>query len=150
MPLGADARSRLYLPLADDEAFWIGAIGTDPPLAAELAVRVEVQRRGSVDALSGKRWNARVPRRIAISTFSTIDGIRRAGGGLWVFARRSAVRPAPACKSLHFTAQAVEKPHRRAVASIELVDYPTFRERTDTVPPAPLDPDAGYKGWRLP
>lgn len=37
-----------------------------------------------------------------------------------------------------------------AVATLRLVDYGEFTARTGRAAPAPLDPRAGYGGWRLP
>ena len=33
---------------------------------------------------------------------------------------------------------------------VRLVDYAGFTAESGMAPPSPLDPDAGFQGWRLP
>ena len=144
LPVGQTDRDEWLLPLADGEAFWIG-LNAEP--AAELAVRADAQRDGALDALSGGRWDASAPQLMRVAAFLVVAGIRRADGQLWPFARRPQTDAAPAC---HAVALVVRNEHHEGTVEVRLVDYAEFSARTGRPPPAPLDPDAGYKGYLLP
>ena len=75
----------MLLPVADDEAFWIG-VNADREV--ELAVNVERQGEEAIDALSGRRWNTRPPQTISLVFFAIIAGIRRDDGTLWCAQRK--------------------------------------------------------------
>jgi hypothetical protein len=144
LPVGETDRGEWLLPVADGEAFWIG-VNAEP--AAELALRVDTQREGTLDALSGRRWDGSVPDVMPIAGFIVVAGIRRADGRSWAFARRPKDDAAPACRAV---ALSVRNEHHHGLVEVQLIDYPGFAARTGRSPPAPINPDAGYKGYLLP
>jgi hypothetical protein len=156
LPLARDHAGRLLLPVADDEAFWIGLSHTQPAGRAELALAVLRADGRELDALSGTTWAASRPEVISVPESRCISGIRRRDGRSAVFARSAVSAEGPGCAALTFYITAAApapktargKDHAGTV--IELVDYDAFRTRTGVEPPGPLDPAAGYQGWRLP
>jgi hypothetical protein len=142
LPVG-EGNGEWLLPVADHEAFWIGV---NAERAIELAVNARTQGGGALDVLSGRRWNARALQTFALAAFAIIAGIRRRDGTLWVLTRAPS-GDAPACEAIGLFAR---DPRLRKLGSVRLVDYASFAERTGRAPPAALDPNAGYKGFRLP
>ena len=157
LPVGVDAEGRLLLPVAEDEAFWIGLGVTEPVTRLDLALAVVLADGRELDAISGVPWDGDRPRTVSVPEVRRIEGIHRPDRRFAVFAR-SHSSESPGCVGLgfHATIAAVGPgregaPHRhRASIFLELADYEAFRTRTGLVPPSPLDPEAGYKGWRLP
>ena len=129
-----------------------------------MALRVDLDGHRGVDAFTGETWNAREPFAVLVPPVREIDGIRRTGESLWVFARAPAAVSAPKCQALGFVALSgrrapndisdflSQRAPRQigATATVRLVDYVEFQDRAHLAPPSPLDPDIGYKGWRLP
>jgi hypothetical protein len=144
LPVGEGSGRELLLPVADDEAFWLG-VNTDREVA--LAVNVERQGGGMLDAVSGRTWSTRTPQTIVLSSFAIIAGIRRDDGTVWAFARDSDGDTAPACCAIGFFAR---RQRLRTLGSVRLVTYAIFTTRTGRAPPAAIDPSAGFKGFRLP
>jgi hypothetical protein len=144
LPVGENDRGEWLLPVADGEAFWIG-VNAEP--AAELALRVDTQRDGALDALSGKEWDVAAPQVMRVTAFVVIAGIHRGDGLLWAFARRPKSDAALASRAVSFV---VRNDHHQGLIEVRLIDYPGFAAQTGRPPPAPLDPDAGYKGVLLP
>jgi hypothetical protein len=134
----------LLLPVADDEAFWIG-VNADREV--ELAINVERQGEGAIDALSGRRWNTRAPQTISLVSFAIIAGVRRDDGALWAFVRAPSGNAAPTCSAIGFF---THNGGLRMLLRVRLVNYASFARRTGRKPPAAIDPNAGYKGFRLP
>jgi hypothetical protein len=158
LPVGADDGGRLLLPVAEDEAFWIGLGVADPATRLDLALAVVLADGRELDAISGAPWDEDRPRTVSVPETRRIDGVHCPDGRVAAFARSPASVECPACVELGFHATIAtvgpgreRVPHRHhASASIELVDYEAFHTRTGLDPPSPLDPEAGYKGWRLP
>jgi hypothetical protein len=144
LPVGEGKGGKWLLPVADDEAFWIGL---NAEREVELALKVERQGGDALDALSGRTWNARAPQTIALASFAIIAGIRRDDGALWVFARAPSRDAAPACSAIGFFAR---NRRLRKLAGVQVVDYARFARLTGRAPPVAIDPNAGYRGFRLP
>jgi hypothetical protein len=144
LPVGETDRGEWLLPVADREAFWIG-VNAEP--AAEFAVRVDTQRDGVLDALSGGRWDAPAPQVTRVAAFVIIAGIPRGDGWLWAFTRRPKGEAAPACLAV---ALVVRNEHHQGIVEVRLVDYPDFSAQTGRPPPRAINLDAGYKGFLLP
>ncbi len=152
------------MPLANDEAFWIGLTRCNPSNEVSLALRVDLDSHRSVDAFTGETWNAHEPCAVFVPPVREIDGIRRTGESLWVFARACGAVSEPKCRMLGFVALSGRRAPNEisdflgqrapnqigAAATVRLVDYGEFQHRTHLAPPSPLDPNIGYKGWRLP
>jgi hypothetical protein len=150
LPVGASESGELLLPLADDEAFWMGLTPYIPATVVELAVRVELKGYGLVDAFSGERCGSKATNMVRIPPVTVIDGIRRADRSFLVFSRGTREQRLHACHSVQFIASEAGRDDAGSTAAVRLVDYAAFAELTKSPPPSPLDPDAGYKGWQLP
>ncbi|MDQ0473448.1 hypothetical protein [Labrys wisconsinensis] len=137
-PMPAGTPGRFLLPVADEEAFWIGLSADE---GRGFAVELSALPRGSSAGAATPGPVERVPpvRRIA--------GLRRPDGRYAVFARAGAAGIA----ALRIRAwPAAEDPREAPAAEIALVDHAGFAERARVSPPGRLDPDAGYRGYRLP
>ncbi|MEP6587183.1 MAG: hypothetical protein ABJA84_00300 [Polaromonas sp.] len=158
LPVGLGAAHELILPLADDECFWIGLSVTSATRPIALAVAVELRSRKILDAISGTNWDAGRPTWVIVPDTPRIDGIRRPDGRFEVLARETRDAADGLCVRIRLRIVAAGGDDKSAAAPdaeicevpLRLVDYATFAAETGTAPPAPLDPDAGYKGWRLP
>jgi hypothetical protein len=136
LPVGIGAARELLLPLSHEECFWIG-LGVSPGTPRiTLAVAVELSNGEVLDAISGKSWGADQPSMVVVVETPRIEGIRRLDGRVGVFARETRRRADFNCVCLRFRVAAP--------------GGAPFAAETGLTPPAPLDPDAGYKGWLLP
>jgi hypothetical protein len=141
LPVCRAADGSLLLPLADGEAFWIG-LSTDPPgMEAEVSVSALLSDGTAVE--EGP---------IPVAPIARLAGMRRADGRYGAFAR-AATAAHPGCVSLAFRCRFRRGAGRRGARAAELtlllVDGQTFAAAAGRAPP-PLDPAAGYGGWRLP
>jgi hypothetical protein len=118
-------RSEFLLPLAHAEAFWIGS--TLPSRLQDGSVSLELLDGNGRCALTA---------RLDDRDTTIIAGVRREDGRFDVFCGSSVARV-----RVHVGAQSVE---------VRLADYDSFAAETRCAPPEPLDPTAGYGGWRLP
>lgn len=139
--------SELCLPVASEEAFWIGLESVSVVRAVRAAIMVVTEDIGPIDPVSGRVWNGPAAHAFDVPPVLVIQGILRLDGSLWAFTRVPVHGTGPACRRIEFHAWDDSK---TAAASVRLVDYVSFRELTNMAPPPPLDADAGYKGWRLP
>lgn len=152
LPVGRNALGAWLLPLADDECFWIGMSENRELAPAMLAVRAELGDAALLDALTGQPWDARHAGELALPGTAWLAGLRQPGSGpLWtVFSNSSLVPAAQRCISLTFRLRA-RGDHGAGIATrLELVNYARFFSETGIRPPAPMEADAAYKGWRLP
>ena len=154
LPVGLGAAKDLMIPVADGEAFWIGLSVADPSAQIELAVAVELSDGTILDAISGATWEKARCRTVIVPDVQRLVGIRHYADGFDVFTRTSTSDGLPPCAHLWFHVAVassndaqVGEPLRVA---LRLVDYATFQAETGLAAPATLDPDAAYKGWRLP
>lgn len=123
LPVAAGPTS-FVLPLGDEEAFWLGVLA--PEGSHDEALELEVARpQGSRVAVA----------RVETAGNTAIPGLARPDGLFDVFRRTTIVE---------LTAL-----HRGSTAVVRLCDPATYAGLTGAAPP-PLDPSAGYGGWRLP
>lgn len=147
LPPGRSSSGDLLLPVAEDEAFWIG-LSSERPGGIQVGLRVDVTEIAPTDALSGQQWSEHAAQSVRVAPRALIAGIRRSNSSSWVFAR-SAEPPAPGSRSVQIVLFGDDNKVVSSV-SVAMIDYATFGRVTATSPPARLDPEAGYKGWRLP
>lgn len=154
LPVGLGSENEFILPLARDECFWIG-LSVDPPLSrAALAVEAELRNGEELDAISGTTWSESGHAFVILPDTPWVQGIRCKDGGYYVFARDSNQSCETLCDRVRFrierSGEQIAAAQETAEVSLRLVDYKTFCAESGRPPPAPLDPGAGYKGWRLP
>ena len=152
LPVGCNALGAWLLPLADDECFWIGMSENRELAPAMLAVRAELGDAALLDAVTGQPWDARHAGELALPGTAWLAGLRQPGSGsLWtVFSNSSLVPAAQRCISLTFRLRARGDHGAGMATRLELVNYARFFSETGIRPPAPMEADAAYKGWRLP
>jgi hypothetical protein len=143
LPVARAAGGALALPVAADEAFWIGLEMRKPDAKADLAVRFELAAQAAVDALSGEPWSDAQATWIAVPPHASVDGIAIPGGGFRPFVRTALAREDGSTAALDLVT-------RGDAARVLLVAYATFASMTGHAPPALLDRGAQYGGWRLP
>jgi hypothetical protein len=160
LPVGLSAAQELLLPLAENECFWIGLSAAPATRPIALAVTVELRSGRVIDAISGTAWDADRATSVKVPGTPRIEGIRRADGRFDALVRENATRTEPRCTRVCFrlaaakrggggTAVIMRHSESRDVL-LRLVSYATFAKATGRAPPDTLNPDAGYKGWRLP
>lgn len=110
------AAGEWLLPVAPQEAFWIGC-------EARMALRLALE----VLARDGTRGGL-------VRDVAGPDRIAGFSGRAFTLA---------AVERLHFATDS-------GFAVVRVVDYGEFTGATGRVQPVPLDPGAGYRGWRLP
>jgi hypothetical protein len=157
LPVGMDRAGDFLLPLADDEGFWIGVEPAAKTSATTLALAARLTDGSARDALSGATWTGDTAgTTVTVDDILVIGGIPCSDGRLLAFARAPASPGEPACHSLLFTFAPSEsrQPDRmgesRSRLLLRLVDYEAFCAASGCNAPSPLDPEAGYKGYRLP
>lgn len=152
LPVGRNALGAWLLPLADDECFWIGMAENREAAPAMLAVRAELGNAALVDAVTGQPWDARHAGELALPGTAWLAGLRQPGREpLWtVFSNGSLLPAARRCISLTFRLRARGDQGAGMDIRLELVNYARFFSETGIRPPAPMEADAAYKGWRLP
>ena len=138
LPVGLGLASDFIVPVADNEAFWIGLElehGAMPTLL-RLSIEMPGLELCMCAALAVVTSNAR------------IAGFPGSDGRMHAFAR---VRPTSATEAqLVFCAYLELGNGCIAETKIRLVDYGRFVAETGKPPPSPLDANAGYRGWLLP
>jgi hypothetical protein len=124
LPLG-DSSSETLLPLADNEAFWIGIESPDRPLELEIVIQI-VRPDGTTQLV---RPEAR-------SSIAMVAGFSRDDGSLECFTLQ--------------TVREVILRSRTHDARVCIVEPDLYSLRTGLPKPAPLDPSAAYDGSLLP
>jgi hypothetical protein len=123
LPVG-QGKGAFLLPLAEAEGFWIGAmLEASEPIRVSLAVHRPGGGQTPLAELAG-------PQRAAIA------GLIRSDGRFDIFSRRSLV--------------ALDIAVDDSRARVEVVEPAVYTQLTGQPAPDPLDPGAGYGGWRLP
>ncbi|HQR70916.1 MAG TPA: hypothetical protein PLE54_09965 [Burkholderiaceae bacterium] len=149
LPVALSRDGELLLPLAPRECFWIG-LTSDAAQPLSLSVAVERDDGSATDVLSGAPWNAADPACAGVPGVSRIDGVRRADGCFEPLLRDDGSGRGRRGRGLRFIVNARGATAAPLSATLEFVDYADFSARSGSPPPAPLDRDAGYKGWLLP
>jgi hypothetical protein len=147
LPLGVALSGALVLPVAPDEAFWIGLEMTRAAASAEIGLRFESPSQPAVDALSGAPWNEERPAWMAVPPGTSIDGIALATGGFRCFTRTRNDAEDDATGMLGVVVRAEGG---RRTTRIALLAYAGFESATGHPRPATLDRSSQYGGWRLP
>jgi hypothetical protein len=149
LPVGLSPDGRLLLPLARRECFWIGlSVEAVQPVA--IAVAAERDDGVMLDVRTGGAWNASSTVFADLADTLRIEGLRRPDAAFEPLLRDDGEGRGPRCRRLHFWIRSGSMRPSAPAAVLELVDYPTFTALTGLPAPDALDPDAGYKGWRLP
>jgi hypothetical protein len=130
LPAARAATGELLLPLAAGEAFWIGLDEVAGGAAVDFTLEVET---------ADGRWR-QAP--VRLTRHAQLAGYVGAGAQLHPFDA--------GCLRLAWTTRWDEGGPQAQRVELRLVDPATFARETGEPPPAPLDPDAGYGGWRLP
>lgn len=147
----ADASGNLLLPMAAGESVWLGL--SLMPGQRHGALRAAVLLAGGhvLNVVSGRPWDVDSRSACTVSTWAVIDGIRRDAETVWALQRVSPQHDAPLCRELRLSGGADElSPAAAWDVAIHAVDYATYSNRCDCPAPDELDPDAGYKGHRMP
>jgi hypothetical protein len=148
LPVARDQEGTFCLPVADNESFWLG-INTETATGSfRLFAQMRDQHRLNVH--SGRPVADDADSAFHFPAFGAIYGIPRNAESWWSF-RRMAAEEMRACECLIFV-EPKSAPVEKALmqASVLLVSYQTYTQRTHQPAPAPLNPDAGYGGWLLP
>ena len=123
LPIG-QGKGSFLLPLAESEAFWIGAmLEASEPTRVRLAAQSREGRQSRLAELVGPQT-------------AVIAGTIRADGRFDIFSRHSLA--------------ALDIAADDSRARVELVEPAVYARVTGQPAPDPLDPAAGYGGWRLP
>ena len=148
LPVARDQEGTFCVPIAENEAFWLGV--SMEKTGGPFRLFAQMRNKHRLNVYSGRPAAADEDSAFDFSGFGAIYGILRDAESWWSF-RRVAEEPMRACEWLIF-AEPTSPPVEKALmeASVLLVSYETYTQRTHQPPPAPLDPSAGYGGWLLP
>lgn len=152
LPVGRNALGAWLLPLADDECFWIGMADNPAPSPALLAVRAELGDAALRDAIAGQPWDAGRAGELALPGALWLAGMREAGDAplYSVFSNSRLAPAAQRCIALVFRLRTPGGHGAGFTTRLELVNYARFFGETGIRPPAPMEANAAYQGWRLP
>jgi hypothetical protein len=147
LPVARDHEGTFCVPVAEHESFWLG-VSTEKTGSFRLFAQMRDKHRLNVE--SGRPTADDEDSAFHISGFRAIYGLPRDAERWWSF-RRVAAEPLRAYEWLIFAqpgSASVEKTPLQA--SVLLVGYETYTQRTGQPALTPLDPSAGYGGWLLP
>lgn len=148
LPVSRDQEGTFCVPVAEHESFWLGLNTEKNGSSFRLFAQMGNQHR--VNVQSGRPAAEDADSAFHFSGFGAIYGIPRNAESWWSF-RRVAAEPVHACERLTFAEPNSPPVHKEpAQASVLLVSYEAYTERTSQRAPAPLDPSSGYGGWLLP
>jgi len=137
LPVALGGPGIALVPLADGEAFWIGLSAGAPGTVVSLRAR---GRNGD--------WHEAFPdASIGLAGVPRIAGLGRPDGRFDVLHRARGPGDEAGFASLCITAAAGRAAE---VATLQLLGPAAFVEATGAPAPPPLDPGAGYDGWRAP
>jgi hypothetical protein len=148
LPVACDQEGTFCVPVADQESFWLG-LSTEKT-GGSFRLFAQMRDKHRINVHSGRPAAEDADSAFHLSGFGAIYGIPRDAESWWSF-RRVAAEPMRACECLIF-AEPKSTPLEKtlAQASILLVSYETYTQRTHQPAPAPLDPSTSYGGWLLP
>lgn len=136
----ARASSHFLLPLARDEAFWIGMSSLEGKAYA-VALQAVLPGGRIADLVEPQR---RIPPHLHVA------GLPRGDGSFSALSRIGADGLAGIGQVRISARSDDDGTARMRTAVIELVGYGAFSRAKGGPPPSRLDPDAGYKGYLLP
>lgn len=157
LPIASGPGGRHLLPIADDEAFWIGLSLAAPTKRIALALAATSPNSGAVDVVTGETWNEYEHGLVLVPDCSWVDGVRLPDGHKVPF-----VRGSPRVSEVGWTGLLIyliasgecEKREDSRISDralkIRFVTYTQYAALAGCAPPAPIDPTAGYEGWLLP
>ncbi|CAN7419968.1 hypothetical protein LJR084_002749 [Variovorax sp. LjRoot84] len=144
LPVGLGRQGDLIVPTADNEAFWVGLELARAAQPITLRLSVELRSGDVLDALGAAPSSA-----LTVPPTRHVGGFTHAGSGLRAFARGGGEN-IDGCVRLVFRAAILAVESEPFSTVVRLVDYAGFTAESGMAPPSPLDPDAGFQGWRLP
>ena len=148
LPVACDQEGTFCVPVADQESFWLG-LSTEKS-GGSFRLFAEMRNKHRLNVHSGRPAAEDAESAFHFSGFGAIYGIPRDAESWWSF-RRVETEPMRACEWLIFAEPKSTSLEKALVqASVLLVSYETYAQRTHQRAPAPLDPSAGYGGWPLP
>lgn len=142
-----EAKNTVIAAVGEREAIWLGfqALNTSRP----VVIRVRVEGPNPLDAITGKPWQnetTQLPRNhLLCPPDYCLPGLRLPNGTYRPFGTKALIRGSTTLEEINIFAG---RP-RPVCTAIKLVGPGDFSRITGQSP-EPLDPDAAYKGWRLP
>lgn len=152
LPVGSGDQDDFVLPLAVDEAFWIGLSLTASAIPVWVGVEAELQDGRVLDALSSQAWSAESHTVVTVPGVPRIAGFPRSDGCRDAFFRASGRTGTGGCVCLRIYTSRKFSPVAEPPLNVtlRLLDYAGFSAETGLPPPDKLDVQSGYRGWRLP
>ncbi len=152
LPVGSGVQDDFVLPLAVDEAFWIGLSLTSSATPVWVGVEAELQDGRVLDVLSSQAWSPESHTVVTVPGVPRIGGFPRPDGCKDAFFRASARTGTWGCVCLRIHASRKLPPVAEPPLNVtlRLLDYAGFSAETGLPPPDKLDVQSGYRGWRLP
>lgn len=139
LPVGLGGRGDLVVPVADEEAFWIGLDFAPHMPVVHLGLTVNLHSGGAAE-------NAVV----AVPPARCVAGFSREGPALYALSRLGAPDAGGGCDSLMLSLVSPANEVPAFAVIVRLLGPRAFADETGLAPPPPLDPGAGYGGWLLP
>ena len=149
LPVACPDERDACVPVADGDALWIGLRIAESSRPVVLAIAAERSDGSTIDVLSGAMVGSAELSSDTVPPRQRIDGIARSDGGFDVIGRASA-QSGVTCTRLTIRTRSQRAQAFGPVTRVDLVDYATFERISGRKPPPPIDPNAGYKGYRLP
>jgi len=137
------------VPVAEGEALWIGLRSVDSSGPVLLAIAAERADGSIIDVLSGATARDDELSSDTVPPRQRINGIARSDGGFDAIGRDPG-RGGVTCRRLAIRTRSRGAQGFDAATRVDLVDYVTFERVSGGKAPQPIDPNAGYKGYRLP
>ena len=149
LPVACPAERNACVPVAEGEALWIGLRIADSRGPVVLAMAAERADGSMIDVLAGTTVRSNEFSSDTVPPRQRINGITRADGGFDVIGRASG-QGGVTCTRLTIRTRSQHAQGFEPATRVDLVDYATFERISGRKPPPPIDPNAGYKGYRLP
>lgn len=134
LPVAADAAGAPCVPVGDGEAVWLGL---SPVAGREVEVRVTLRAASGEHVITPGGW-------VRVSERAVLERVTTAGGAAPLAIAREGPMPA------HGIRFEVGSPGSVVAVDVRLLAPREFTAVTGEPDAGPLDPDAGYGGWRLP
>jgi hypothetical protein len=89
------------LPLAREEAVWLGLSRCHNSIPVLLFAAVSTFEQGTVNVMSGRDWSEDSVSHIIVQNTSAIDGIYHSKGTVWALTRCAPRLESPSCEAIH-------------------------------------------------